>query len=288
METYPQTRWDLSGLLEAPSGEPLDRALQDIETRTGQFEAARAKLKPEIDEEEFLDLVKEFEDLNRSLRLVGSHAELWFTEDTQNQTALAFKAKMEQLSATVANRVMFFMLWWKEVDDANATRLMRNAGDYTYFLESERMFKKHTLTEPVEQVINIKDVNGMGGLLTVYDMITNKYQFTLTIDGQEKKLTQGEIMIYSRHPDPAIRAAAYHEMLAYIPKTVPCLRRFMRTASTIGKPSRSNCATLIHRLQRAIFPTTCPTPQSPPCSKSAAKMRRSFNAISSSRQNGWG
>lgn len=212
METYPQTRWDLTVLLETPSGEPLERALNDIETRTAKFEQARARLKPEIDEEEFLDLVQEFDGLNRVLRNIGYYGELWFSEDTQNQNALAFKTKMEQLSTQVANRVLFFSLWWKEIDDANAARLMRNAGDYTYFLESERMFKPHTLSESEEQLINIKDVNGMGGLLNVYDMLTNKYEFHLTVNGEEKKLTYGELMMYSRHPDPQVRAAVYQEL----------------------------------------------------------------------------
>lgn len=212
METYPQTRWDLTVLLETPSGEPLEQALNDIEARTIKFEQARARLKPEIDEEEFLDLVQEFDGLNRVLRSIGYYGELWFSEDTQNQNALAFKTKMEQLSTQVANRVMFFSLWWKEIDDANAARLMRNAGDYTYFLESERMFKPHTLSESQEQLINIKDVNGMGGLLNVYDMLTNKYVFQVTVNGEEKKLTYGELMTYSRHPDPQVRAAVYQEL----------------------------------------------------------------------------
>lgn len=212
METYPQTRWDLTALLEAPSGEPLERALNEIETRTAKFEQARAKLKPEIDEEEFLDLVHEFDGLNRELRGIGYYAELWFSEDTQNQNALAFKTKIEQLSTQVANRVLFFSLWWKEIDDANAARLMRNAGDYTYFLESERMFKPHTLSESQEQLINIKDVNGIGGLLNVYDMLTNKYVFNLTINGEEKKLTYGELTTYARHPDAEVRAAVYREL----------------------------------------------------------------------------
>lgn len=212
METYPQTRWVLTDLLAAPSGEPLDSALAEIESRTAHFEAARPQLKPEMDEEAFLDLVKEFEELNRELRKVGSLAELWFTEDTQNQNALAFKNKMQQLSAQIANRVLFFSLWWKELDDASAARLMHNAGDYTYFLAMDRLFKPYTLSEREEQIINTKDVNGMGGVLTIYDMLTNKYVFTLNVNGEEKKMTQGELLTYARHPDPALRAATYKEL----------------------------------------------------------------------------
>lgn len=213
METYPQTRWTLATILQAPNGEPLERALSDIETRTANFEQARAKLKPDIDEEEFLDLVQDYDGLNRELRKIGYYAELWFTEDTQAQNALAFKNKIEQLSTQVANRVLFFSLWWKELDDENAKRLMRKAGDYTYFLESERLFKPHTLSEREEQVVNLKDVNGIGGLLTVYDMITNKYKFKLTVNGEEKTLTQGELTTYVRYPDPNVREAAYKELL---------------------------------------------------------------------------
>ncbi|MCC7165315.1 MAG: M3 family oligoendopeptidase [Anaerolineae bacterium] len=212
METFPQTRWNLSALLQAPTGEPVDRALNEIESRTAHFEQARAKLNSGIDQKEFLDLVGEYEGLNRELRKIGHYADLWFTEDTQNQAALAFKTKIEQLATAVTNRVMFFMLWWKELDDATAARLVRDAGDYTYFLESERMFKPHTLAEREEQIINLKDVNGMGGLLTVYDMLTNKYVFNLTVDGQDKKLTYGELTTYARHPEPAIRAAVYKEL----------------------------------------------------------------------------
>lgn len=212
METYPQTRWDLTTLLAAPTGEPAERALNEIETRTAQFEQTRAKLNAEIDEEEFLDILQEYAGLSRVLRNVGYYAELWFTEDTQKQQALAFKNKIEQLTTQVANRVLFFSLWWKELDDANAARLLRHAGDNTYYLESERMFKPHTLAEREEQIINLKDVNGMGGLMTVYEMITNKYEFKLTVNGEEKKLTQGELMTYVRHPDANVRADTYAEL----------------------------------------------------------------------------
>lgn len=212
METYPQTRWDLSALLQAPRGEPVERALHDIETRITQFETARPKLNAAMDENEFLVLVRELEELHRALYRVAAYADLWFTEDTQNADALAFKNKMDQLAMSVSNRALFFSLWWKEVDDANAARLLRHAGDYIYFLESERMFKPHTLKENEEQIINLKDVNGIGGLMTVYDMLTNKYIFTLTVNGETKTMTRDELSAYVRHPDAAVRQAAYAEL----------------------------------------------------------------------------
>jgi oligoendopeptidase F len=210
-ETYRQTPWSLTDLLEAPSGAPLENALAEVERRAAAFEAKRAKLNPGISESEFIDLVREYEDVYRTMTKIAAHAELWFTENTQNQAALSFKSRMEQLAADVENRILFFTLWWKGLEDDTAERLIKNSGDYRYFLESERRFKPHTLTEPEEKVINIKDVNGVGGLVTIYDMITNKYVFKLTIDGETKELTHGELTTYFRHPSPEVRAATYRE-----------------------------------------------------------------------------
>ena len=50
------------------------------------------------------------------------------------------------------NRMMFFDLWWKYLDDENAKRLLEASGDYRYYLESLRLFKPHTLSEAEEKL----------------------------------------------------------------------------------------------------------------------------------------
>jgi oligoendopeptidase F len=73
-------------------------------------------------------------------------------------------ARVQQFAAEMQNRTLFFSLWWKELDDANAERLMNEAGDYRYYLEEMRHFKPYTLGEAEEKIINIKDVTGSGAL----------------------------------------------------------------------------------------------------------------------------
>jgi oligoendopeptidase F len=211
---FEQTKWRLSDLLEAPSGAPLENALVELEARTTDFEKKRARLTPEISADEFIRRLHEFEAVEATLTKLGAYASLWFAEDTQSQDALSFRSRVQQIAADIQNRVLFFSLWWKGLDDATAARLMAlpNLGDYRYFLETERRFKPHTLSEAEEKIINIKDVNGIGGVLTVYDMITNKYVFSLAVNGVEKKMTQGELMTYARDPSPEVRAAAYAEL----------------------------------------------------------------------------
>jgi oligoendopeptidase F len=79
----------------------------------------------------------------QAYRLYG-FAALSFSSDTQDQAAMALMGRVEQFLAEMENRTLFFSLWWKALDDANASRLMQGAGDYTYWLEEMRHFK-HTL-----------------------------------------------------------------------------------------------------------------------------------------------
>jgi len=153
-----------------------------------------------------------YESLSRITRRVGSYAQLRFSEDTQNQEAQNFLAQVRQRLAEVENRTMFFKLWWKALDDKPAERLMAAAEGYCYWLEVLRLQKPHTLSEPEERVINLKDVNGPAALVTLYTAITNRYVFRLEVDGEEKELTRGELMVYVQKQDADLRAAAYQEL----------------------------------------------------------------------------
>jgi oligoendopeptidase F len=127
------------------------------------------------------------------------------------------------------NRTLFFSLWWKALEDAAAERLMAAAGDLSYWLQEMRHFKPHTLSEPEEKIINIKDTTGSQALTNLYDTITNRYVFKLTVDGEEKELTRGEIMVYARHFDPALRQAAYQELYRVYRQDAPILGQIYQT-----------------------------------------------------------
>jgi oligoendopeptidase F len=163
------------------------------------------------------------------LSKVHAFAELWFSADTQDQNAQTFLAQVEQLAATIQNRTLFFSLWWKDLDEENAARLMDAAGDYRYWLEMMRKFKPHTLSEAEEKIVNIKDVTGVQALRNLYDAITNRYVFTLEVDGEKKELTRGQLMVYARHPDAEVRARAYQEMYRVFGSDGPILGLMYQT-----------------------------------------------------------
>ena len=211
-ESFAQTRWSLADLLPATEGPEFDQLLADLEAAAGELEASRDTLSPELSEESFLRLMALVEQITSLSQRLGFYGGLWFYADTQDQDALAYRGRMDKLLTDVQNRTLFFDLWWKGLDDQAADRLLAVSGDNAYYLESLRRFKPHTLTEPEEKVINLKDVNGVQALETVYNMITSDFSFKIEIDGEVKELTRDALMVHVRDPRPEVRAAAYQEL----------------------------------------------------------------------------
>jgi oligoendopeptidase F len=210
--SYQLSRWSLSDLFPSHDSPEMKAAFENVESRVENFEAKRPQLAPDIDQAEFMEMVRQLEGISRLAHRIGNYAQLWFDEDTQDQEALNFVSGVDQFMAGVENRTLFFSLWWKTLDDENAARLMAASGDYRYWLEQMRLFKPHTLSEPEEKIINIKNVTGSNALANLYDMITNRYIFKVQVDGEVKELTRDELMVYARSTDPELRAGAYREL----------------------------------------------------------------------------
>jgi oligoendopeptidase F len=211
-KTLNVSRWNLTDLFASPSDPRLEAAFSELEEKTATFEARRTKLRPDFPEGEFHAVLAQLEEINLLITRLYSFSGLWFAEDTQNQAAQSLAARIEQFSADLSNRILFFNIWWKDLDDQNAARLMAGSGDYRYWLEEMRHYKPHTLSEAEEKIINIKNVTGQSAQEMLYESITNRYSFHMEINGQTQELTRGEIMVYARHQDPSLRAKAYQEM----------------------------------------------------------------------------
>lgn len=223
------SRWDLADLFPSAESDVFKNTFRELEEKVTAFEKFREDLTIEIDQRNLLNIITRLEEITKSLHKLGGFAELWFSEDTQNQQAQSLLAKIEQLSAELSNRVMFFTLWWKSLEDETAGRLMDGIGDYRYWLEEMRHFKPYTLTEPEEKIINIKDVTGTSALITLYDAFTNRYSFNITIEGEEKEMTRGELMSLVRQPDANLRMAAYQELYRVYGNDGPILGQMYQT-----------------------------------------------------------
>jgi oligoendopeptidase F len=213
--TYSLRGWDLSELLSEPSEAIFAARLADLDAALAAFEARRADLHAGMDPRAFHDILRQYEDLANRLQVISGYAALWFYADTGSQEALTFRNRVRQMATAAANRILFFTLWWRSLSDDEAWRLLpaeSENGDYRHYLQDLRRFKPHTLDEKSEQIINIKDQNGIEGVMTLFSMLTNRLEFSLEVEGETKRLTRDELMSYAFSPHAELRAAAYREL----------------------------------------------------------------------------
>jgi oligoendopeptidase F len=228
-ETYEMKAWSLEDLFSARDAEDMLAGMQALESGAAEFEKHRPNLNDDISDQDFLQVVADLEALTKLSNRISAYAGLDFAADTQNQEAQTFYAQVDQLLAKINNRTLFFSLWWKGLEEDAADRLMAGSGDYRYWLEEMRNFKPHTLSEAEEKIINIKDVTGANALTVLYDSITNRYVFKVTVDGEELELTRGQLMVHVRGQDADVRAAAYQELYRVFGDDGPILGQIYQT-----------------------------------------------------------
>ena len=208
---YKLSKWSLASLYPGYESAELQSAFDMIEEQVTSFEGVREKLSPDMPADQFAAVLHASEETARVANQLYSFAGLSFSADTQDQAAQSLQARVLQFLAEVENRTLFFSLWWKEVDEANAKRLMDACGDYRYYLEAMRLYKPHTLSEAEEKIVNIKNVTGSNALVNLYDSITNHYTFKMRVNGKVKEMTAAELFSYRYSTDPKVRAKSYQE-----------------------------------------------------------------------------
>ncbi|MBT8242817.1 MAG: M3 family oligoendopeptidase, partial [Nitrosopumilus sp.] len=155
------------------------------------------------------------EEISENMSKVGGYASLAYSSDTQSDEATSLMTKMSKLGSEISNKILFFDLWWKtQVDNKNAKRLMKDAGELTEYLSHKRLFAKYALSEPEERIINTLDVTGISALVKLYDKITNSFEYKMKVGSKTKVMTREELTNYVRSTNPKIRETAYKTILS--------------------------------------------------------------------------
>jgi oligoendopeptidase F len=210
--------WDLSELLPDAGRETVAAHFAEIERRVAEFETHRDELDPVAaarDSARLVEILHAYEAIVERSWVVAGYASLRFSEDTGSREALALQNRVEEVITGVWNRILFFGLWWRALEDEAADALLPSRDEHPdehHYLSEMRLFAPYTLDEASEKLINLKDANGVQGLLTLYSMLTNRLEFELEVDGETRSLTRDELMQFAYAPDPARREAAYREL----------------------------------------------------------------------------
>ena len=222
-DDYQQKAWRTDELFADIDSPEVEMAIEQLHRDLDAFAAWQTKLGSELSVAEFRAILDALEKITRQIYRLYGYSAMRFYAATQDQQAQKFFSQVKQVYAESQNRWLFFELWWKNLAEETAVPLLEAAPNYRYWLESLRRYKPHTLTEPEEQIINLKNVNGRLAFEQLYESITNRYVFRLQVDGAEKSVTREELTTYFRSPDPELRAVAYEEFCRVFGQDAPIL-----------------------------------------------------------------
>ena len=214
MTEYQLGRWDLSELTKNPKSPEFQKQVNELEKQAEKFEKIKSELDHKMSSKKFLNILHQVEEISEKMSKIGGYASLSYSSDTQSDEVTSLMTRMSKLGSEISNKILFFDLWWKmQIDEKNAKRLMKDAGEITEYLSHKRLFAKYALSEPEERIINTLDVTGISALVKLYDKITNVFEYKMKIGNKTKSMTREEITNYVRSSNPKIRETAYKIIL---------------------------------------------------------------------------
>jgi oligoendopeptidase F len=210
-------QWDLSELYAGPDDPRIEADLAEARRLAEAFaQQYRGKVaNGELDGHALARALAAYEDLAELEHRPSFYASLLFAGDTQNTQAQRLVQHTREVATEIGNLLVFFSLELIDLDDERIAALLAPPAmaRYQHYVESLRRFKPHTLSEREEQLLNQKHLTSSSAFEQLYEELTGSLRFKLTIDGEEKELTDSEIMALLRHPDHAVRERAFTTFL---------------------------------------------------------------------------
>jgi oligoendopeptidase F len=210
-------RWDLSELYAGPDDPRIEADIAEARRQAEAFaQTYRGKIASgELGGPALAQALAEYELLSEIGHRPSFYANLLFAADTQNQRAQQLVQRAREAATDTANLLIFFSLELITLDDERVTILLAapEMAEYRHYVEALRRFKPHTLGEKEEQVINQKNLTGRSAFEQLYEELSGSLRFKVAVDGEERELTDGEVMALLRHPDRDLRERAFTSFL---------------------------------------------------------------------------
>jgi len=212
---YELGKWNLDELIKNPNRLTIDKKLAEIEKSTKKFTSIKKNLSPNISSAKFLKLLHDIEQITEKSGMIGGYSSLRYSENTQSDEATSLLTRISKFGSEMENRLLFFDLWWKkQIDEKNAKRLIKSAGQFSEYLRFKRLLAKYSLSEPEEKIINTLDVTGASALVKLYDKITNAYVYTVAVDGKKRTMNREQLTTLVRSKKAKTREAAYKSLFS--------------------------------------------------------------------------
>jgi len=209
-------KWNLDDIMPI---DKFDDLYKEVEGEIKTLEKWVERVKPEMNQKEFGEMLEFNEKMGVKIAKLAYLPELIEAVDQKNQQAKLMKSRVDNLGLKISDIATKLGLWIQGkrepvLDDKNANRLFATIPDLQYGLRRSREGAKYSLNEREEQIIDHKDVNGVGVLGQLREMIETEFEYDLKIGNKIKHIkSQSELLALIYSPKAEIRKAAYNALL---------------------------------------------------------------------------
>lgn len=198
--------WDLSVFYSGIDDPQIDADLQKITQMADDFAAQYRGKVAALTAAELVAACKAMEAISALAGKASSFANLNFSTATNNPQWGAFLQKIREHAAQNQQKLVFFDLEWNALADDAAAKLLSDPAlaEYRYYLEAERRYKPHQLSEPEEKLLIEKNITGGGAWVRFFTQLTS----AMTYDFDGEKLNQSQLLTKLREADREVRRKA--------------------------------------------------------------------------------
>jgi oligoendopeptidase F len=203
--------WDLAPLLPTPDDAGIDQVLAAADAKADELAAYHGRI-AELDADGLLAFMQGLAEVHDLIGRVGSFVSLDFSTDTIDPVRGARMQKVDEQSAIIGTKLLFFELEWAELDDDKVASLLADPRlDFaSHHLRSARRYRPHLLSEPEEVVLTEKSVTGSSAWQRLFDEQISA--ISVELDGQTTTLEAGLSLLQT--PDREVRRTAAEAVTA--------------------------------------------------------------------------
>lgn len=227
--------WNLSDLYQGYDDPAIKQDLAAAQQRAKEFaDKYRGKINKEGGPApaEFAVAIEEFAAIAENLGKIGSYAGLLHAADSSRHEHGALLQYVQDQAVQARQHLMFFELDWMDLPDEVADRLMEapELARYRHWLQQQRKFRHHKLSEPEERLIDMLANTGSRAWQRLFDDTTAAMEFKVRRGNKTETMNESQALSLLYEPDRAVRKnaaaaitktlEAYGKQMAYVANTL--------------------------------------------------------------------
>ena len=201
-----KVRWDLTDLFAGPDDPRIEQALARELARARAFEGKYKGKLATLEAKAFAAMMRELADYEESAARPDVYAYMLHSQDTQDPAAGRLLSRVREAAAERGTHLVFFPLELARIEDEQAATLYADAdaAAFRHFVEHERRFRPHQLSEPEERILTDFSPVGNGAWVRLFEELCARIR--VGIDGEEMPLDQALNLL--RESDREVRRKA--------------------------------------------------------------------------------